>query len=108
MNEPNRSPQETLRSRYLELTNQILPQLAQERKFPVRHNHCFQRIVLDNIFDCCWYDRLDRKKGAAYRQLDEAQLKQAIELAEAMITEPNEFIDRLNANSRRWRGKTSS
>ena len=36
-----------LRNRYLDLTSRVLPDLAQQRRFPVRFNHCFQRIVLD-------------------------------------------------------------
>jgi hypothetical protein len=35
-----------LRNQYLDLTNRVLPDLAQQQRFPVRFNHCFQRIVL--------------------------------------------------------------
>ncbi len=55
-----------LQSRYLELTNKVLPQIAKERQFPVRYNHCFGRIILDNLFGCCWYEVLERKQGAAF------------------------------------------
>ncbi|MBD2090776.1 hypothetical protein H6F67_13025 [Microcoleus sp. FACHB-1515] len=95
-----------LRDRYLELTNQTLPDLAKQRRFPVRFNHCFQRIILDNLFGGCWYDRLDRKQGAAYRQLTEEQLEQAIAIAEAIIAQPDEYLIELNQNSLRWRGKS--
>ncbi len=97
-----------LRNRYLELINQVLPQIAKERGFPVKFNHCFGRIILDNLFGCCWYEVLDRKQGAAYKQLTEEQLKKAIALAEAMIAQPNEYIVQLNHNSLRWRGKLVS
>ncbi|MBW4662567.1 MAG: hypothetical protein KME15_28315 [Drouetiella hepatica Uher 2000/2452] len=93
------------RDRYLELTNHILPQLAHQRQFPVRNNHCFQRIVLDNLFGQCWYTVLQRGKEAAYKQLTEAQLESAIALAEAIIARPDEYIYQLNQNSLRWRGK---
>ena len=96
---------EQLRSRYLELVNRELPQQAKERQFPVRFNHCFARIILDNLFQCCWYDKLDRQQGAAYKQLSTEQLQQAIALAEQIIASPDRYIRELNQNSLRWRGK---
>jgi hypothetical protein len=96
---------EELRQEYLGLTNDVLPNIAKQRKFPVRFNHCFQRIILDNIFGCCWYDVLDKSKGAAYQQLNATQLEQAISLASSIISQPNEYIHQLNHNSLQWRGK---
>lgn len=94
-----------LQERYLELINQVLPRLAKERQFPVRYNHCFGRIVLDNLFGCCWYEVLSRRNGSAYKQLNHEQLKRAIEIAETIIVEPEEYIAQLNQNSLRWPGK---
>jgi hypothetical protein len=94
-----------LRNRYLELTNQVLPNLAQQRKFSVRFNHCFQRIILDNLYDRCWYEVLDRQGEPAYKQLSEEQLEKAITIAESIITQPDEYLQKLNQNSLRWRGK---
>lgn len=96
---------EQLRTRYLKLVNKELPSLAKERQFPVRFNHCFARIILDNLFGCCWYEALNRKQGAAYKQLSTEQLKQAIEIAEAIINNPDTYIEELNQNSLRWRNK---
>lgn len=96
---------EPLRQRYLELTNDVLPSLAGERQFPVRFNHCFQRIVLDNLFGRCWYEVLDRKAGAAYKQLTAAQLQEAIAIAQGIVDRPDDHIRALNQNSLRWRGK---
>lgn len=93
-----------LRTRYLKLTNQVLPELARQRQFPVKYNHCFQRIVLDNLFGCCWYEALDRK-DTAYKQLTEEQLERAIAIAESMIIQTNEHTHQLNRNSLRWRKK---
>lgn len=95
-----------LRDRYLELINHTLPELAKQRNFPVRFNHCFARIILDNLFGCCWYDKLDRK-SAAYRQLSDEQLEQAIAIAEAIIAQPDDYLIELNQNSLRWRGKST-
>jgi len=53
---------------YLHLTKEILPSLARSsrRDWPVREDHCFQRIVLDTICDGVWYEHLDRP---AYKNL---------------------------------------
>ncbi|MGB3655729.1 MAG: hypothetical protein WBA41_31585 [Rivularia sp. (in: cyanobacteria)] len=99
---------EKLRQEYLHLTNEVLPNLARQRKFPVRFNHCFQRIILDNIFGCCWYDVLDKRQGAAYQQLNATQLEQAISLAKTIVSQPDEYIQQLNHNSLRWRGKLTN
>ena len=96
---------EQLRTKYLNLVNKELPSLASQRQFPVRFNHCFARIILDNLFGCCWYEAIDRKRGAAYKQLSTEQLKQAIEIAEATIDNPDSYIQQLNQNSLRWRNK---
>lgn len=94
-----------LHEEYLHLTNEMLPSLAKQRKFPVRFNHCFQRIILDNLFGCCWYDALDKSQGAAYKQLNKNQLETAISLAKQIISRPDEYIEELNNNSLHWRGK---
>jgi hypothetical protein len=94
-----------LRNQYLELTNKILPDLAVSRSFPVRYNHCFQRIILDNLLQCCWYEVLQRGREPAYKQLNAEQLEQAIALAHGIMTHPNSYLEQLNQNSLRWRGK---
>ena len=96
---------EQLCQRYLELVNQDLPRQAKQRKFPVVFNHCFARIILDNLFNCCWYEKIDRQKGAAYKQLSPTELQQAINIAEAIIDRPDTHIQQLNQNSLRWRDK---
>ncbi len=93
-----------LRNQYLDLTHRVLPDLAQQRRFPVRFNHCFQRIVLDNLFNDCWYDVLNRREPA-YKQLTEQQLEGAIALAEEIVNQPDDYLDQLNQNSLRWRRK---
>ena len=92
-----------LRNQYLELTNHVLPELAKSRAFPVRHNHCFQRIILDNLFGCCWYEVLEQKRIPAYKQLTEFQLEQAIALANQIIAQPDAYLHQLNQNSLNWR-----
>lgn len=94
-----------LRNQYLELTNHILPNLAASRNFPVRYNHCFGRIILDNLFGRCWYEVLERRREPAYKQLTAAQLEQAIALANNIITQPDSYLQQLNHNSLNWRKK---
>lgn len=92
-----------LKEQYLLLINQQLPARAKQGDLPVRFNHCFARIVLDNLFGGCWYQFLSRKIPA-YRQLDEAQMQAAIAIAQSMLQHP-EKARLLNENSLRWRGK---
>lgn len=97
-----------LRNQYLDLTNRVLPELAAARNFPVRFNHCFQRIILDNLFGRCWYEVLARTREPAYKQLTEEQLEQAIALANNLIDQPDSYLPQLNQNSLNWRGKGTS
>ena len=92
-----------LRARYLELINDILPSVAIARGFPVNLNHCFGRIVLDNLFQGCWYNYLTVNRVAAYKQLDLAQLQQAINIAQSLVDLPNLHIVSLNDRSLQWR-----
>lgn len=94
---------EALRSEYLDIINHRLPELAKQASMPVRFNHCFARIVLDNLFEDCWYNHLSRKQPA-YKQLDSQQLQDAISIAQAMLDNPD-CAKTLNNNSLRWRGK---
>jgi hypothetical protein len=95
-----------LRDEYFSLINHQLPELAKQISMPVRFNHCFARIVLDNLFADCWYNYLSRKQPA-YRQLKEAQMIKAIAIAQSIVDYPKR-IEQLNQNSLRWRGKLRS
>jgi hypothetical protein len=62
---------------YLHLTRKVMPKLAQSSKqhWPVRDDHCFQRIVLDTICGGVWYDQIARP---AYRHLNQVQVRAAV------------------------------
>jgi hypothetical protein len=62
--------------------------------------------VLDHVFGGCWYDHLDRRKGAAYRQLGDAQLAEAVRLAGVIDEGGPVVIGPMNRQSLVWRGKT--
>jgi hypothetical protein len=57
-----------LQDRYLELTRAELPAKARLGRWVVTNDHCFMRILLDQLFQGCWYDHLDRRL-VAYKQL---------------------------------------
>jgi hypothetical protein len=91
-----------LEARWLHLTRTALPAVAAERGWPVRLDHCFQRILLDGGCGGCWYDHIARRP--AYRHADEKTLARAVALGEAVLVGVRKLSD-LNDASLRWRGK---
>lgn len=89
--------------RYKDLTGKIMPELAKSEKteWPVRIDHCFQRIVLDAICDGVWYDHIARP---AYKHLSDAQALRAVQLCEDIISGRVDLAE-LNRKSPNWRGK---
>ena len=98
---PDRSD---LVSRYRELVLRELPRRAAAEHWVVRADHCFGRIVLDHAVGGCWYDVLDRHRSPAFQQLDDVQLRSAVDLAEQIAAEGDPLLRRLNDQSLRWRG----
>lgn len=93
----------TLVELYLHLTRTVMPELAQtsKRAWPVRNDHCFQRIVLDTISGGVWYEHITRP---AYKNLSLTQVMLAVELCHQII-EGNVDLGELNRQSLVWRGK---
>ncbi len=87
---------------FKQLTERVLPQIAKEQQWPVRFDHCFKRICLDNAFGGVWHHYIKRP---AERNLHEPELTQAISIAEQLISSGFPALHRLNRNSLRWRGK---
>ena len=89
--------------RYIKLTKQVLPKMASDKKlkWPVQNDHCFQRIVLDNICNGSWYEHLERP---AYKHLSRDQSLKAVKLCEEIIS-GNADLHALNRQSLIWRGK---
>ena len=94
---------EKLINTYLHLTRTVLPSLARSKgcKWRVRNDHCFQRIVLDNICGGVWYRYLDRP---AYKHLTEDQAQRAVDMCKAIVDGCAD-IRKLNNQSLSWRGK---
>ncbi|MEZ3144775.1 hypothetical protein [Halobaculum sp. MBLA0143] len=90
-----------LREEYRELTERRLPAAADD-DWPVTEDHCFQRIVLDTLFEDAWYDHVDGRP--AVRSLTADQLREAIRIAESLLEDP-ERVAVLNRRSLRYRGE---
>ena len=90
-------------SRYSVLTKETMPQLARtsHTHWPVRNDHCFQRIVLDAVCGGVWYDHVARP---AYKHLSREQAIHAVALCEDIIAGEADLAA-LNAKSLVWRGK---
>ncbi len=74
---------------------------SDQTNWPVREDHCFQRIVLDTICGGVWYEHLRRP---AYKHLTEGQAQRAVALCKAIID--NEVdLRQLNNQSLIWRKK---
>lgn len=97
-----------LRARWLAPTKQDLPQRAAAEDWPLRADHCFQRVLLDAVCGGRWYDHVAGRP--AYRHLDEQRLRDAVSLAEQLAHGPDsrELLVRLDAQSLRWRGKPAA
>ena len=90
-------------SRYMVLTKEVMPQMARDPavKWPVRNDHCFQRIILDIVCDGPWFAHLSRP---AYKSLSHDQAVRAVQLCEDIIANRVDLFD-LNRRSLNWRGK---
>lgn len=94
-----------LQARWLDLTRREMPALALARDWPVRADHCFQRILLDNAFGGVWYDHVAGRP--AYTHADPTALAAAVALGEAVIAGKADLAE-LNRRSLAWRGKRPS
>ncbi|MBY5932527.1 hypothetical protein KUV51_05905 [Tateyamaria omphalii] len=90
-------------TRYLVLTRQVMPLMAAEPgcAWPIRNDHCFQRVVLDTICGGVWYDHLARP---AYKHLTPQQAQRAVAVCDDIIAGRVD-LHALNRQSLAWRGK---
>ena len=89
----------------MKFTKEVMPSMAIDKQlnWPVKYDHCFQRIVLDNICNGCWYNRLKRP---AYKHLSKNQALKAVKLCEEIIS-GNADLHALNSQLLIWCGKKS-
>lgn len=87
---------------WLRLTREVMPALAADRGWPVRFDHCFQRILLDAELGAPWTATLAGRP--AYRSVDDATLDRLIAGAEAVVGGEAD-LHALNRASLAGRGK---
>ncbi len=90
-----------LEAQWLTLTRETLPAAA-TRDWPVRFDHCFQRILLDAACGGVWYDHI--AKRPAYAHAPDEVLTAAIALGRAVLAGEADLVA-LNRQSLVWRGK---
>lgn len=75
---------EQVRRRWRDLVERELPEVARDkgRRWPVRFDHCFARILLDNAHGRPWREVV---KPPAWRNASEDVLLEAITLGEAVL-----------------------
>ena len=101
----SRNSRDELVAEYERLAKDALPARAKEKKWPIRFDHCFMRVMLDCAFGKCWYECLDRKRGSAISQISDADLAAAVAVGKRMEAEGRSAVDELDARSLRLRGK---
>lgn len=92
----------TLQTRFLDLTQVLLPSRGRTHNWPIRDEHSFTRIVLDHLFHDAWYNHLDRGLRV-HRQLSDTQLAQAVAIAERMYQADDATIRAMEQQSQAWR-----
>lgn len=94
-----------LQQRWLTLTRVELPTRARAERWPLRLDHCFQRVLLDAACGGRWYDHIAGRP--AFRHAGEARLGVAVALGERLAREDDAaaLLVELDARSLAWRGK---
>lgn len=94
-----------LRAAYDRKIHEQLPERAQNGDaWPITEDHCFGRVVLDNLFEDEWYSYVEGRP--AYEHLSPAELQQAIDIADRMLDGGRPVVAALNERSLRWRDDT--
>ena len=91
-----------LEAEWLSLTREDLPGLAERHRWPIRLDHCFQRVLLDHSCNGVWYDFIIGRP--AYKAAGIDILKRAVELGR-MVARGDGNLRELNRQSLIWRGK---
>lgn len=89
-----------LRAAYTQKIHRELPATATP-EWPICRDHCFARVVLDNLFQEQWDSHVSGRP--AFEQLSPDELRAAIELADRMLEKGKPAVEELNNNSLRWR-----
>jgi hypothetical protein len=90
-----------LRARWLELTHDVLPARARAEGWRLRLDHCFMRVVLDQLAQRRWDEVIERP---AVRSMTASQIREAIRLAERLAAEGPALLELWDDESLAWRG----
>lgn len=85
-----------------QLTEETLPALAKEHRWPLRLDHCFKRVCLDYACGDVWYHHL---KKPAERHIDGEVLQRALDCARSIAAAGEPLLRQRNEESLRYRGK---
>ena len=101
---------EVLRARWSELFSKTLPAAAishnpAQTKWPVHVDHCFGRIILDNVVGEAERPWMKALKAPAIKNMNSAQLRGCIELGEKILKGQADLVE-LDRISLSVRGKT--
>eukprot|EP00935_MAST-01C_sp_MAST-1C-sp1_P000457 g457.t1 len=80
-----------LEQEYKTLYNITLPAVAKAQSWPIFLNHCLMRVALDGYWQCCWYDKLDQRKGAL-KSMTSPQIENVIAVGERMAKEGKAYV----------------
>ncbi len=88
---------------FLHYAKSVLPSIAAAKKntWPISHDHCFMRVILDNICERAWYEIIP---SPAYKNLTKEQASAALNLAKQIANE-HVSLKTLNERSKQWRRK---
>ncbi len=84
------------------LTEDVLPAMAQQHRWPLRLDHCFKRVCLDYAYRDVWYRHL---KKPAERHIDGEALQCALACARSIAISGEALLRQRNDESLRYRGK---
>lgn len=94
-----------LQQEFLHQVNVVLPELSRSTgEYPVVFSHCWSRILYDNLYHTCWYNKIDSTKGPAYKQLTEKELETLLVWCHEITKSPR-LAKLMNLNSLRWRSE---
>jgi len=96
------SQRNLLVSRWTKLVRHTLPEMSERCGWPISQVHCFMRVCLDTALGAPWHTLVKRP---AIRHLTDAQLREAIAVAETLVHAP-ESLNALNRQSIIWRRST--
>ncbi len=84
------------------LTEQVLPALAAEHRWPLRLDHCFKRVCLDHTFGDVWYRHV---KKPAELHIEGEALERALLCARELAEQGEPLLRERNDSSLRFRSK---